>query len=147
MNFSRILLLLALILLTVTTASADVNQFAGKWKNVDPRTGGITTIQIDVSSSGIKIQTWGACRPSDCVWGLADGTAYAPSVNSNLEATADTISTIYLFRSSQKILILHLTEEDQMRVELLTKFIDQSRRANTRHVELFKRTEDTGSNR
>ena len=147
MNFYRTLLLLAIILLTGSTASADINQFAGKWRNVDPQTRGITTIHIDVSGSRIKIQTWGKCHPSDCAWGFAEGTAYAPSVQSNLVETADTISTIYLTSFSQMILIIRPAEEGQIRVELLTKFTDQSGRANTRHIETFSRVEDTAANR
>jgi len=147
MKLYRTLLLLALIHLTVSTASADINQFAGKWKNVDPQTRGITNIHIEVSGSRIRIQTWGRCHPSDCAWGFAEGTAYAPSVESNLVETADTISTIYLTSFSQMILIIRPAEEGQIRVELLTKYTDQSRRANTRHIETFSRVEDTATNR
>ena len=147
MNLSRTLLLLAIILLTVSTASADINQFAGKWKNVDPQTRGITTIHIDVSGSRIKIQTWGKCHPADCAWGFAEGTAYAPSVQSNLVEQADTISTIYLTSFSQMILTIRPAEEGQIKVELLTKNTDQSGRANTKHIETFSRVEDTAANR
>jgi hypothetical protein len=147
MNLYRTLLLLVLIHLTVSTASADINQFAGKWKNVDPQTRGITNIHIEVSGSRIRIQTWGRCHPSDCAWGFAEGTAYAPGVESNLVETADTISTIYLTSFSQMILIIRPAEEDQIKVELLTKYTDQSRRANTRHIATFSRVEDTAANR
>jgi hypothetical protein len=147
MNFYRTLLLLAIILLTVSTASADINQFAGKWKNIDPQTRGITNIQIDVSGSRIRIQTWGKCHPSDCAWGFASGTAYGPSVQSNLVETAETISTIYLTSFSQMFLIIRPAEEGQIKVELLTKYTDQSGRANTRHIETFSRVEDTAANR
>jgi hypothetical protein len=147
MNFSRTLLLLVLILLTVSTASAEINQFAGKWKNVDPLTRGITTIQIDVSGSRIKIQTWGKCHPSDCAWGFAEGTAYASSVESNLAETADTISTIYLTSFSQMILIIRPVEGGQIRVEVLTKFTDHSGRANTRHIYTFSRFEEAAANK
>ena len=147
MNLYRTLLLLAITLLTVSTASADINQFAGKWKNIDPQTRGITNIHIDVSGSRIRIQTWGKCHPSDCAWGFAEGTAYAPSVQSNLVETADTVSTIYLTSFSQMILFIRPAEEGQIKVELLTKFTDQSGRANTRHIETFSRVEDTAANR
>ena len=147
MNLYRTLLLLAIILLTVSTASADINQFAGKWKNVDPQTRGITTIHIEISGARIRIQTWGKCHPSDCAWGFAAGTAYAPSVQSNLVEQADTISTIYLTSFSQMILTIRPAEEGQIKVELLTKYTDQSGRANTRHIETFSRVEDTAANR
>ena len=147
MKFFRTLLLLAITLLTVSTASADINQFVGKWKNVDPQTRGITAIQIDVSGSRIKIQTWGKCHPSDCAWGSAEGTAYAPSVESNLVESAETISTIYLTRFSQMMLIIYPAEGGQIKVEVLTKYTDQSRRANTKHIDTFSRVEDTSAKR
>lgn len=142
MDFARTLLLVALTLLAASTASAQIKQFAGKWKNVDRDTGGITNIQIDVSGSRIRIQTWGKCHPSDCAWGFAEGTAYSSSVQSNLVATADTISTIYLTSFSQIMLVIHPAEEGQINVETLTKFTDQSGRANYRRVSTFSRVED-----
>jgi hypothetical protein len=147
MNFSRTLLILAVILLTVSTASAEINQFAGTWKNVDPQTRGITIIKIDVSGSRIKIQTWGACHPSDCAWGVAEGTAYAPGVQSNLIGTADTISTIYVNSFSLRILVIHPDEAGQIKVEALTKFTDQSGRSNTRHIYTFSRVEEAAANK
>jgi len=146
MNPFRMLLLLAFTLLTVSAASAQINQFAGKWKNVDPQTKGVTTIQIEISGSRIRMQTWGKCHPTDCAWGFAEGTAYAPSVASNLVETADTISTIYLTSFSQITLIVRPAEEGQIRVEVLTKFTDQSGRANTRRVDSFSRVEDGATN-
>ena len=148
MNFTRrTLLLLALILLTVSTALADTNQFAGIWQNVDPQTGGITNIKIQVSGSRIRIQTWGKCHPSDCAWGVAEGTAYASSVQSNLVETADTISTIYLTSFSQILLIIRPTEGGQIQVESLTKFTDQSGRANYRGIQTFSRVEESAPNK
>jgi hypothetical protein len=147
MNFSRTLLILAVILLTVSTASAEINQFAGTWKNVDPQTGGITIIKIDVSGSRIKIQTWGKCEPSDCAWGAVSGTAYAPGVQSNLVETANTISTIYVNSFSLRILIIRPGEEGQIKVEALTKFTDQSGRANTRHTYTLSRVEEAAANK
>jgi len=145
MNFFRTLLLLAFILLTVSTTSASIDRFAGKWKNVDPQTRGITNIHIDVSGSRIQIQTWGKCHPSDCAWGFAEGTAYAPGVESNLIETAETISTIYLTSFSQMILVIRPIEADQIQVEVLTKFTDQSGRANTRHLYTFTRVEEAAN--
>ena len=130
----RILLLLAFILLTVSTASADINRFAGKWKNIDPHTGGITNIQIDVSGAQIRIETWGKCGPGECAWGPTEGTAYAPSVGSNLVETAETISAIYSPGWCIEILVIHPAEDGQISVEALTRFTDHSGRANMRRV-------------
>jgi len=141
MNLVRTLIMLAFSLLTVSAASAQINQFAGKWKNVDPQTRGITTIQIGVSGSRLRIETWGRCHPSDCAWGFAEGTAYARTVESNLVETADTVSTIYLTSFSQIMLTIRPAEDGQIKVEVLTKFTDQSGRANTRAVYTFSRGE------
>jgi len=142
MTLYRTLVILALVLVTVSTASAEINQFAGKWKNIDPQTRGVTSIKIDVSGSRIKIQTWGKCHPSDCAWGFAEGTAYAPGAGFNLVETANTVSTIYLTSFTQIFLIIRPTHAGQIKVEVLTKYTDQSGRANSRHVYTFNRVED-----
>lgn len=141
MNPISAILALTVLLLVSPVASAQINQFAGKWKNVDPNTGGLTTLNIEVKGTRVRIQTWGKCHPSDCAWGFAEGTAYAPSVSSRLSETAQTVSTIYLTSFSQILLIIRSAEEGQIEVETLTKFTDQSGRANTRRVERLSRAE------
>jgi hypothetical protein len=137
----RVMLAFLLLLITSSVALADINQFSGKWKNVDPKTRGLTTLQIDVKGTRVRIQAFGSCHPSDCAWGYAEGTAYAPSVESSLSEAAQAISTIYLTSFSQIILIIRPTEDGQIEVEMLTKFTDQSGRANTRRVERLSRGE------
>lgn len=134
---------LLLLLMASSVASADINRFSGKWENVDPNPKGLTTLQIEVKGTRVRIQTWGKCHPSDCAWGYAEGTAYAPSVASSLSATAQAISTIYLTSFSQIILIIRPAEDGQIEVEHLTKFTDQSGRANIRSVERLSRVEVT----
>ena len=137
MKSNRVLLALLLLLMTSSVTSASINQFAGKWKNADANTAGLTTIEIEVKGKSVGIRAWGKCHPSDCFWGYARGTAYAASVQSNLADDAQAISTIYLMSFSQIILIIRSVEDGQIEVEVLTNFTDQSGRANTREVERF----------
>jgi hypothetical protein len=141
MRPTRIMLAFLLLLMVSSVASADISHFSGRWKNVDPNTRGLTTLKIDVNRTRVGIQAWGKCHPSDCPWGYAEGTAYAPSVESSLMEAATAISTIYLTSFSQIILIIRPMEDGQVEVEMLTKFTDQSGRANTRRVERLSRVE------
>ena len=47
----------------------------GKWKNVDPDTRGLTTLDITVDGDRVKVHAWGKCHPTDCDWGVVDATA------------------------------------------------------------------------
>ncbi len=144
MKIISVFVAFALLLLTAPAASADINQFSGKWKNIDPNTRGMTTLHIDIKGVRVKVQAWGKCHPSDCAWGEAEGTAYGPGVGANLAETAQAISVIYNTGFSQTILIVRPIEGDQLQVESLTKFTDRSGRASYRSVEKFSRAEDAG---
>lgn len=134
----RVMLAFLLLLIPSSVASADISQFSGKWKNVDT-TGALTTLLIEVKGTRVGIRAWGRCRPSDCEWGYATGTAYASSVQSNLRETAQAISTIYINSFSQKLLIIRPAGDGQIEVEMFTKFTDQSGRANYTRVERLSR--------
>ena len=135
----RIVSALLVLLLAAPAASAHINEFSGTWKNVDPETGGLTTLLIDVRGARVRIQAWGKCHPRDCAWGHAEGTAYAPSVSDNLAETAQVVSTLYITSFSQTILVIRPAEGGQLEVEMMTKFTDQSGRASYRRVERFGR--------
>lgn len=139
MKIKPILPALFLLLITTSVASANINQFSGKWKNVDPSTAGLTSLEIAVEGKNLRISTWGKCHPTDCAWGEARGTAYAPSVQSNLADTAQAISTVYETPLGQIILIIRPVEDGRIEVEVLTNFTDKSGRTNTREVAKFSR--------
>src|SRR5262245_5541576 len=121
MRTIRAMLVVFIILIASSVVSADISQFSGNWKNVDPNTRGLTTLKIDVRGTRVGIQAWGKCHPSDCAWGYAEGTAYASSVESSLAESAHAVSTIYLTSFSQIVLIIHPTADGQIEVEMLTK--------------------------
>lgn len=145
MNPFRIVTALLVLLFTSTLASAQINQFSGTWKNIDPETGGLTTIRIEVKGTRVGIQAWGKCHPRDCAWGYAEGTAYGPSVSDNLIETAQAISTLYVNSFSQRILVIRPFEGGQIEVEVMNKFTDQSGRTSYRVIERFGRVEEKGS--
>ena len=146
MKLVRIVSALLVLLLGAPSASANINQFSGTWKNIDPETGGLTTLRIEVTGTRVRIQAWGQCHPRDCAWGHAEGTAYAPSVSDNLAETAQVVSTIYITSFSQTILVIRPVD-GQLEVEHMTKFTDQSGRASYRVIERFSRVEAKGAAR
>jgi hypothetical protein len=141
MKPARIASALLVLLLFAPPASAGINRFNGTWKNIDPETGGLTNLRIEVKGTRIGIWAWGRCHPQDCAWGYAEGTAYAPSVSDNLAETAQVVSTLFITSFSQTILVIRPVEGGQLEVELMTKFTDGSGRASYRLVERFGRAE------
>ena len=137
----RIASALLVLLLAAPAVSAQVSQFSGTWKNVDPATRGLTTLQVEVRGTRVGIRAWGKCHRRDCAWGYAEGTAYGPSIAADLVETAQAVSTLYITSFSQTILILRPAEGGQLEAEVMTKFTDQSGRASYRLVERFSRVE------
>lgn len=138
MKHLYVLLIVAALLGAAPAALANVNQFSGEWKNVD-KNGGISTLQIDIQGARIRIQTWGRCKPTNCAWGAAEGTAYGPEACANLIETAEAISTIYVTSFCVRLVTIRPADGGQIRVEILTKFTDQSGRVNYRSVDTFSR--------
>jgi len=47
-----------LLLISLSTCTASLAQFAGDWSNVDSNTGGITTLNIGISGDSAQVQAW-----------------------------------------------------------------------------------------
>lgn len=135
-------IVLLAMLAAAPNASAQLSQFTGKWKNVDANTRSLTTLQVDVKGSRVRIRAWGKCHPHDCDWGHGDGTVYAPLVEADPVQTAEALSTIYITGFSQTILVIRPAEGGQILAEVLTKFTDQSGRSSIRHADTFSRVEE-----
>jgi hypothetical protein len=126
-----------LFLAIVTTASANLAQFVGKWKNTNPNTKGLTTLSITLSGTQVMVHAWGQCTPTDCDWGNMPGFAYAPNVSSNLQATAEAISVVHKESFAERLLIIRHPAGNHLRVETYTRFTDGSGRTNYVDAEMF----------
>jgi len=136
-------LVLVMVFLTVVmtaTAFASLSQFSGNWKNIDPNTGGITTLNIIVSGKNVQLEAWGKCHPTDCYWGKVVAYAYAPNVSSDLVTTANTLSAIFNTNFSQTIMIIYPQMVNRIEAKVLTHFTDNSNRTDYTNVYTFTRT-------
>jgi hypothetical protein len=57
-------------------APVAAEKFVKNWTNVDPKTDGITHIEISQAAGMLNLQTYGKCTPVDCNWGAVK-VAYA----------------------------------------------------------------------
>jgi len=114
-------------MLVPSTAHAQLSRFEGAWRNVDPATSGLTTLQISTSGT-VKVHAWGKCHPTDCDWGEVTGYAYGPNVSANLSATARAISAVYTTGFSETIMIIRPLGRDQLEASVFTRFTDTSGR-------------------
>ena len=124
---------------SLSSASANLNRFAGKWENTDPKAGGLTRLEISVTGTKVKVHAYGDCEPADCDLGDIEGVAYAPSVDSNLTETAKAI--IVKYADGERIMVIRPVEADRLQVETFTRFSDKSGRADYTAVYTFSRSD------
>lgn len=136
----RALVMIMLALCGGSPAFAQLDRFTGNWTNVDPSTRGIAKVSVTVAANGIEVHVWGTCQPTDCDWGAAEGYAYASAVEDGLAAQARSISAIYRTGFSEIILVMHADGSDQLQIESLTRFLDNSGRTSYSSVTTFART-------
>ncbi len=119
-----------LVLAMAAPVFAGLNQFAGRWKNTDPNTRGVTKLNIRISGTDVTVHAWGKCHPTDCDRGQVKAYAYAPSVSSNLVDTAQTLSVVFRTGFSQTLMIIRPVGRNRLRAKVLTRFTDRSGRTN-----------------
>lgn len=139
LSIRRALLAALLILSATSLAYAQLNQFTGSWKNIDPNTGGVTKLAIAYAGSNLTVHAWGKCHPTDCDWDAVPGYAYANGVQDNLAAKARAISAVYHTGFSETVMVIHTAAPNQLRAETMTRFTDNSTRTNYAAVETFAR--------
>ena len=118
-----------IVLLSFTASQAAVSDFSGIWRNVDSNTRGITQLNIATAGSKAKLHAWGACHPQDCDWGTVIAR-YAP---------ADMLKAYYKNSFSERILVLTKRGTAELKVEMRTRYTDNSGRPNSTAVYRFKR--------
>lgn len=132
-----------LVLTVQSTASAQLSQFQGNWRNVDPATGGITRLQI-AASPNVRVRAWGQCQPSDCDMGTVDGFAYGPNVGSNLNTSARAVSAIFRSSFNESIFIIRPVRGGRLQADVYDRFTDGSGRTAYTSTYFFARQSGGG---
>jgi hypothetical protein len=115
------------VLAARSDAFAQLSQFQGNWRNTDPSTRGITRLQI-AGETPVRIHAWGSCSPRDCDMGTVDGSAYGPSVSSNLNTSAEAVSAIFRTSFSEVIFIIRPARGGRLQADVYDRFTDGSGR-------------------
>ena len=134
-----VLVVCFMAVVTVSTVFASLSQFSGRWKNIDPNTGGITTLNIIVSGTNVTLEVWGKCHPTDCYWGKVVANAYGPDVSSDLVTTAKALSAVFKTNFNETIVIIHPLR-NRLKAEVFTHFTDGSKRTDYTNVYIFERS-------
>ena len=116
----------------VSGQDADI---AGEWVTNNPRTRGITRIEVSRSESGWSVRAFGKCHPNDCDWGWVPVLPVGRSVEDHSFATG---FAIWDPGFSTKFVTMARTG-DGLTVEIVNIFNDRSGRANFRAREILKR--------
>ena len=129
------LMLVGILVFFSMAVNAQTDQFVGNFVATDPNTNGITRLTV---SEG-QIHIWGRCHPRDCDWGSAPMDLYAPNVGANLQDSARATSAVFRPCFAIKIVIVRPMSENRLKVEVFTKFTDQSRRTDFASKEILIR--------
>jgi len=128
-----------LLLMSLSTCTASLSQFAGDWNNVDTNTGGITKLSIAVSGDSANVHAWGKCHPTDCDWGTSPGVAFAPDVSSDLAGQAVALMAVYNTGFSETTLFIK-PQGNRLSVQSYTRFTDNSGRSNYASSYVFQKS-------
>jgi hypothetical protein len=121
---------LCMVLALASMASAQTARFEGHWKNVNAQTRGVIELDIHVHGLIVDVKAWGACTPHPCEIGNIDAHLYAPSVDSNLEATARALIVRYHDSFSERVMVIEPRGSDELGAQMYTHFTDNSKRTN-----------------
>ena len=128
-----------LLLISLSTCTASLAQFAGDWSNVDPNTGGITKLSIAISGDSANVHAWGKCHPTDCDWGDVTAFAFAPDVSSDPVSQAQALMAIFDAGFSETTLFINL-QGNRLSVQSYTRFKDNSGRSNYASSDVFQKS-------
>jgi hypothetical protein len=115
-----------------------VRNYLGKWTNVNSETRGITTVLISEDNSGLKIEVWGKCHPTDCDWGVVPAHKIAASVDAG---TFDYLFATWPFGFEDTYVSFKLSDdpEPKLLVSDIGIFKDNSKRDDYHGEEVFRK--------
>ncbi len=128
-----------LLLISLSTCSASLAQFAGDWSNVDPNTGGITKLSIAISGASANVHAWGKCHPTDCDWGGVNAFAFASDVSSDPVSQAQALMATFITTFSETTLFIS-PQGSRLSVQSYTRFTDNSGRSNYASSGMFQKS-------
>jgi len=128
-----------MMLISISTCTASLSQFAGDWTNVDSNTGGITTLGIGISGSSASVQAWGKCHPTDCDWGAVPAYSFGPDVSSDPVNQAQALMAVFDAGFSETTLFIK-PQGNRLSVQSYTRFKDSSGRANYASSYVFQKS-------
>ncbi len=126
-----------LLLSASPAAFAQLNQFPGSWKNVNPNTDGVTALDIRLTGAGLRVQAWGQCQPRDCDWGEVTAYAYGSNVSDNLNTAARAVSAVFSASPAETVMLIEPVVGNRLRAEVFTRFPAGSGRTNYKTVYTF----------
>jgi len=103
----------------------DPAPLLGEWASTNEATRGIVKLVIGSRGGGLAVRAYGACTPSPCDWGEAEGQAFSLGVSSG-EAAA--FKAFYDFGFMETFLAAYLNKRILV-VDTYNVFKDQSGRA------------------
>ncbi|NPT56734.1 hypothetical protein [Paraburkholderia elongata] len=122
---------------------ANEMDFIGEWRNANPKSRSVTRVSLRGSSSGLALQIWGRCNPSDCDWGTVIAAPFKEKVPSRAGARVGVAMLEANFHQgfAERQVRLRLLDKTTLEVDVLTHFTDASGRADYAVTEEFKRSE------
>jgi len=125
---------------TADERARPLQYFSGTWKNIDPATRGLTTLQINVSAANVAMHVWGKCHPTDCDWGEVTATPLSSDVSSSVTQVTRAITAVFKTNFSETTLMIRPLTEGSIGAETATRFTDNSGRASYTGSYEFRRT-------
>lgn len=117
----------------VLAAKLDFSSLAGRWKNTNGTTRGISHILISEDGKNLRVQTFGACASGPRDWGESVATAYAYGVAGDIVAGFE---LTYDF-GKQETLVTAIHNRGVLVIHAYHRFKDGSGRANFISKEFF----------
>jgi hypothetical protein len=130
-----------LALASAQCTSAQLERLSGYWKNVDPDTTGVTTLEIDADETDVTVHAWGKFYPTDIDWDYANASyAYGPTADSDPLSEATAISAVWTTSFSDILMIIRPVEDEQrLQADTYTRFKDGSGRTAYTQRYIFER--------
>jgi hypothetical protein len=117
----------------VLAAELDLFSLAGRWKNTNSATRGISEIVISEGGKNLRVQTFGASASGPCDWGEGLATTYAYSVAGDIVAGFE---LTYDF-GAQEALVTAIHNRGVLVIHTYHRFKDGSGRSNFISKEFF----------